>query len=282
MNNFIDESKKLHSINESVPYSLSAFDPTIPDTTRHHNMLSTCLPILNFFQPKNLLTIGDNRGRDAVYIKSHFKNTYCIASDLNTSKIQDAVKDGYLDEVKNVDVEKIPYEDNSIDFILAKESFHHWPRPMLGLYETLRVAKYGVILIEPHDCFCSNKLPKSYPSKDEYQDSYEEVGNYKYQLSIREMHKTAWSLYYPVVISKGFNDSWTPNFNVDEYLKQKNYLDQLGINNQRLFNLHMVCILKNWDSNLKNKLDSTYDISIRPLNEYLPNDKIRFAADTKD
>ena len=95
-NNFIEQSKKLHALNETVAYVSSAFDNTQPDTIRHHEMLSTCLPILDFFQPKNLLTIGDNKARDAVYVKSHFKNTYCIASDLDSSQIQNAVTPFYF------------------------------------------------------------------------------------------------------------------------------------------------------------------------------------------
>jgi len=270
MSNFIEKSKKLHAINELKDYWTGAFNPNDPDTARHHLMLSYSLPIINFFEPKNLLSLGDNRGRDAIYVKTNFQNMYCIASDLDCSKIEPAVKDGYIDEVKSIDVENIPYKDDSIDFIIAKESFHHWPRPILGLYEALRVAKYGVILIEPSDNL--NKLPDTYPSKNDYHDSYEEVGNYKYQISQRELQKIAWSMYYPAVIARGFNDPYKSPFVLEEYLKEKNYLDDLGFKNERQFNLMMICILKKWDEKIIEKLDPSYDIKTRPLNVHIPDD----------
>lgn len=272
MSDFIGQSKKLHAINELKDYWTGAFDGSNSDTARHHLMVSYALPIINAFAPKSFLTLGDNRARDGVYLKSQFPDAHCIASDLDCSKILPAVKDGFIDEVKSIDVESIPYDDNSIDFIVAKESFHHWPRPMLGLYEALRVSKYGVILIEPNDNM--NKLPDVYPSKDDYHDSYEEVGNYKYQLSVREIQKAAWSLYYPVVITRGFNDPYRAPFDLDKYLLEKEGLDKLGFNNERQFNLLMTCILKKWDPAILDSLDPTYDVKLRPLNPHMPSDKI--------
>jgi ubiquinone/menaquinone biosynthesis C-methylase UbiE len=40
--------------------------------------------------------------------------------------------------------------DNSYDFVLVQDGLHHLPRPVSGFTEMLRVARRGVIVIEPH------------------------------------------------------------------------------------------------------------------------------------
>ena len=42
-----------------------------------------------------------------------------------------------------------PQADNSVDFVQCKESFHHFPRPMVSFYEMMRVARYGVLCASP-------------------------------------------------------------------------------------------------------------------------------------
>lgn len=263
---YINESKQIHSVKESHDYWPGAFDPAHADTARHHVMLSYALPIMKAFNAKNILTIGDNRARDAAYYKKEL-GIYSVASDLNSSKIKQAVIDGYVDEAVDIDVESISFEDDAFDFVLAKESFHHWPRPILGLYECLRVARLGIFLIEPFDG--SSGTNQSYPSELCFHDSYEEVGNYKYQISLREMHKIAWSLRLPGVIAKGFNDPYTANLDLDRYLIEKSHLDELGQNNLRQFNLMMIFIAKQWPENqFSTWIDNTYNIRLRPINPW--------------
>ena len=38
---------------------------------------------------------------------------------------------GFIDHFIDCDVEKNPNPDDSIDVIVGKETFHHWPRPIL-------------------------------------------------------------------------------------------------------------------------------------------------------
>ena len=52
-----------------MEYWPGAFDEINEDTKRHFTMLETALPIIRALQPKSILTIGDNRGRDAAYLK---------------------------------------------------------------------------------------------------------------------------------------------------------------------------------------------------------------------
>lgn len=40
-------------------------------------------------------------------------------------------------------------QDDAFDYVLCKDSYHHMPRPMIALYQMLRVARRAVVLIEP-------------------------------------------------------------------------------------------------------------------------------------
>lgn len=59
-------------------------------------------------------------------------------------------------EVKNC--ENLEYESGSFDLVFCKEGLHHLARPVLGLYEMLRVCRTGVIVIEPYDTLLGRLL----------------------------------------------------------------------------------------------------------------------------
>jgi SAM-dependent methyltransferase len=263
----INESKEKHrNFEAAMGYWKGAFDENEEDTKRHFEMLNTALPIVHNLNIKTLLSIGDNRGRDAAFFKLKL-GCHVTASDLDISKLIPAKLDGFIDECRIEDVEKLNYEDNSIDIVLIKESFHHWPRPMLGVYECLRVAKYGVILIEPYDCNHAN-LQKPYIDSADFSDAYEEVGNYKYQISLREITKAAWSLYLNRVFALGFNDPYMTPFKYQEWLPAKNKLDELGNLGKRQFNLMTIFIEK--ERGCLNLIeDSKYKIYTRPINSFI-------------
>jgi SAM-dependent methyltransferase len=48
--------------------------------------------------------------------------------------------------------EALPYASRSFDLVLCKEALHHLARPVLGLYEMLRVCRQRAVLVEPWDC----------------------------------------------------------------------------------------------------------------------------------
>ena len=181
---------------------------------------------LNFF--KNIdplikkndkwLTIGDFSGIDAAYIKK--KGAYTVASDLSLKTLEeDVLPLGLIDECSIQNVEKISFNDNSFDYVCCKEAYHHFPRPAIGFYEMIRVAKKGVIVIEPNDIgisfpilsFIRNILDRINTGllkkiwKNQY--SYEVVGNYVYKISFREFEKMAVGLNLPCIAVKGFNSA---------------------------------------------------------------------------
>jgi SAM-dependent methyltransferase len=47
--------------------------------------------------------------------------------------------------------ECLSFDSRSFDLVFCKESLHHLARPVLGLYEMLRVCRRAALWIEPHD-----------------------------------------------------------------------------------------------------------------------------------
>lgn len=164
------------------------------------------------------LTVGDFSGIDAAYIKK--KGAYSVASDLSLKTLQeDVLPLGLIDECSIQNVEKISFNDNSFDYVCCKEAYHHFPRPAIGFYEMIRVAKKGVIVIEPNDIGISFPILSFFRNildridtgllktiwKNQY--SYEIVGNYVYKISFREFEKMAVGLDLPMIAVKGFNSA---------------------------------------------------------------------------
>ncbi|NQT07036.1 MAG: class I SAM-dependent methyltransferase, partial [Candidatus Omnitrophica bacterium] len=56
--------------------------------------------------------------------------------------------------------ESLSYPDGSFDLVFCKEGLHHLARPMLGLYEMLRVCRKAVIIVEPYETWLGNILEK--------------------------------------------------------------------------------------------------------------------------
>lgn len=118
------------------------------DAQRHLTMLE---PINQFIEKGDTwLTIGDGRyGSEAQYLQS--LGIKVIASDLNVELLKKACEVGVIREYIELDAEAIKLADKQVDFVLIKETLHHCRRPWLAIYESLRVAKKGVVIIEPND-----------------------------------------------------------------------------------------------------------------------------------
>ena len=262
---FHQTSKELHK-EYRKEFWAGAFDPNHPDTMRHYELLRSSDGLLDHINPLSILTVGDNLARDAGYFKKRYPQANCIASDLYADGIQDAASKGYVDSVISADIESLPFGDSEVDCVIAKEAFHHWPRPMLGLYEMLRVAKKAVLLIEPNDV-CHGNV-STFVDLVSYCDEYEQVGNYKYQISLRELLKTTWSLYYPAVAAVGFNDPYQPNLKIDDWLAEKQKLDLLGDQGKRQFNLMSVTIYKKDYEPHAHQLPDRARFYKRPINPF--------------
>jgi SAM-dependent methyltransferase len=132
---------------------------------------------------------------------------------------------GYIHEYSVENAEHLGFGDQQFDYVFCKESFHHFPRPYVALYEMLRVAKRAVFLIEPNDTYAVEPAASNSPKALDLilrrppgvprlprlifnPPSWEESGNYAYAISRREAQKVAYGLNLPQLAIKGLNDHY--------------------------------------------------------------------------
>jgi SAM-dependent methyltransferase len=170
-------------------------------------------PLLN--NKNTWLTIGDYNGFEAKYFQE--KGQPVIASDISDVFLKEAKAEGLIEEYKKENVEQLSLSQNSIDYLLCREAFHHFPRAYLGLYEMLRVAKKGVIVVEPVDILakmpmvllfkniCDRFNPQLINKFWKNRYSWEPVGNYVFKISEREVEKIAMGIGLPCIAFLGIN-----------------------------------------------------------------------------
>jgi ubiquinone/menaquinone biosynthesis C-methylase UbiE len=257
---FHHESYKLHKKHYEEGFNkelLNAWkDKDTIDYWRHERMYKNLLPIIEAYKEASWLTIGDGRyGTDANYlISSGVKEV--LATDISDYYLKIAKDDGFITNYQIENAEQLSFKDHSFDFVLCKEAYHHFPRPMIALYEMLRVAKKAVILIEPLDentitpskllyggvikwgfQFIKNQIKLLFGKKPYYFfGNYEVAGNYVYTLSEREIEKVGLGLNLNYVAFNYLNDyyieglEWEKvNDNSDIF---KNIKKKLAINNK--------------------------------------------------
>lgn len=155
---------------------------------RHTRLLAPALDVLIGLRSLSWLTIGDGAGTDAWrLLQAGF--TEVLATDLDDTVLRQTRQSGRINDYRIENAERLNFADNSFDFVLCKESLHHMSRPYAAIYEFFRVARYGVVVIEPQDPWLD------WPCRmDQTSPHYEAVGNYVYQFSARELEKIAYGL----------------------------------------------------------------------------------------
>jgi SAM-dependent methyltransferase len=178
-------------------------------------------PLLQAYPGAHWLTVGDGRyGSDAHYLNS--RGAEATASDISDVLLREGQAMGYIPRFSKENAEALSFPDDAFDFVLCKESYHHFPRPMKALYEMLRVGRRAVLLLEPTDHYVFGNaaqaafrgmlafldrlgLFKLLLGKPIQRHTYEDVGNYVYKISVREMEKVALGLNCPVLAYRGLN-----------------------------------------------------------------------------
>lgn len=207
-----DQEKRLNTIRK---WQKSIEDNTI-DYWLHQRLFDLANPLIN--TNDHWLTVGDGYGFDANY----FARNGCkvMATDIGGAFLPLVKAQKLIDDFSVENVEKLSFDDNSFDYVFCKEAYHHFPRAYLGVYEMIRVAKKAIILAEPQDPLTKmplmlavkNILDRFDPTilqkywKNRY--SFEEVGNYVFKLSDREMEKIAMGMNLPAIAFKGINNSY--------------------------------------------------------------------------
>lgn len=233
-------------------------DDTTVDAWRHARMYETLRPILDSCPGSRWLTVGDGRyGSDASFLAK--QGMQALATDIGDTLLKEAMIAGRISAFRRENAESLSFSDESFDFVFCKESLHHCPRPMAAFYELLRVAKQGVILIEPNDPLVSSTWiervteacvawSKRALGKNPAAPLFEEAGNYVYGLSNREVEKAALASGLRHVAFKGFNDHYVagvereqvvsdgPLFRrVRRRIRQKDFLCRLHLRQYDLF-----------------------------------------------
>ncbi|OGJ38668.1 MAG: hypothetical protein A2182_00060 [Candidatus Pacebacteria bacterium RIFOXYA1_FULL_38_18] len=179
---------------------------------RHNRMYSFIKPILINDKKAKWLTVGDGKyGTEAHYIEE-FSGT-ALATDISTKLLKIAKKRKYIKNYQKANAEKLPFTENSFDYVFCKESYHHFPRPIIALYEMIRVSKKAVILIEPNDVIRRGFSWKRVAGIEEIKakvNKFEVSGNYVYTISRRELEKIALGLGLETIAFSGFDDHYIP------------------------------------------------------------------------
>jgi 2-polyprenyl-3-methyl-5-hydroxy-6-metoxy-1,4-benzoquinol methylase len=168
-----------------------------------------------FTAKKTWLTVGDFNGLEANYLFE--KGIQVTASDISDVYLKEAKEEKLIENYSKQNVENLSYLDESFDYVLCREAFHHFPRAYLGLYEMIRVSKMAAIISEPIDILTKmpillllkNILDRINPLlinkiwKNRF--SFETVGNYVFKIGEREIEKMAMGAGLPMIAFRGIN-----------------------------------------------------------------------------
>ena len=184
---------------------------------RHHlRMLMSIMPLLRHCQNTTWMTVGDGRfGSDAHFLRPHVR--LAVATSISGSTLRIAEQRGWIDAYSEENAEAISFPNDHFDFVLCKESYHHFPRPALGFYEMLRVARHGLVLIEPMDGVWSPLLGmkqrvKRILRREHDYDQFEPSGNFVFRLNIAETAKMLTAVGAAALACKGINTFWHAPF----------------------------------------------------------------------
>ncbi len=195
-------------------------DDGTADAWRHRRMVALAGPLVESFPGSEWLTVGDGAyGRDAHHLAA--LGASVLATDLADELLAEARAAGYVERYGRENAECLSFADGAFDFVLCKEAYHHFPRPPLALYEMLRVARRGVMLVEPNDPTVARSVRelvyrrwkdrlKRLLGRDVSVHRFEETGNYVYALSRSEVEKLALAVGHRHVAFLGLNDSFLP------------------------------------------------------------------------
>ncbi|MBB5282709.1 SAM-dependent methyltransferase [Rhabdobacter roseus] len=182
----------------------------------HQRQLQLTAPFVGTSQ--SWLTVGDGYGFDANFFFEQGLDV--TATDIAGTFLPLARTHGLIEKYSVENAERLSFADGTFDYVFCKEAYHHFPRPYLAVYEMIRVAREAVILVEPHDPISKMPLLLALRNildrwdtallqrywKNRY--SHEEVGNYVFKLSEREMDKLANGIGLPAVAFKGINNNY--------------------------------------------------------------------------
>ena len=138
-----------------------------------------------------VLVASCGSGIDVHYLRKSYPNAIFHVSDYAQNAVETAKRSLGVEEGSVQDNEHLTFDGNQFDYSFVAASLHHLPRPILGLYELLRVAKKGVIVIEPNDSLAARIATRLGLATE-----IEESGNYVFRLSRHDVDRISKSLFH--------------------------------------------------------------------------------------
>jgi ubiquinone/menaquinone biosynthesis C-methylase UbiE len=213
--NFAQEIRLQQASSDKIPSLIGA--PDTIDALRHELMFRTVKPIIASFPEAEWLTVGDG-GADGWMLRQ-LGASRVTASSISIARLEQLQLSGHLAgiELRELNAEAMDLPDASVDLVLCKEAFHHFPHAPLAFYEFLRVARRGFLLIEPIE-FGSRRLLDVLRSvvklllrrRSPIYELFEPVGNFIYRVSPREIERMLTAIQVPWFAIHPFNDFGTP------------------------------------------------------------------------
>ena len=202
------------------PRRIKITETWFDETTANHWRLERMYEPVGYLtgnKSASWLTVGDGRfGLDAIWLKKRGVQNV-VPTDISEHLLRESKRRNLIDDYRIENAEHLTFPDASFDYVLCKESYHHFPRPMLALNEMIRVARQGVVLIEPNDERKTLRLRKKIKRlvrrlwtghETRVRADYEPSGNFLYGISRREMEKVCLGLNLPQLALKGLNDHY--------------------------------------------------------------------------
>jgi SAM-dependent methyltransferase len=147
---------------------------------------------------RTVLVAGCGKGTDVYYLKKFYRPKIHVC-DIAEHAVRTTVASFENIRGNVADIEALPFEDDAFDYSFVAASLHHLSRPILGLYELLRVAKFGTIVIEPNDSILTRIAVLLGCAHD-----VEESGNYVFRFGRKDVIKLTRSLFCDCAITRFF------------------------------------------------------------------------------
>ena len=113
---------------------------------------------------KVLTVCGGVGGEGIFFLRAGFSDV--TVSDFSSNSLEIAKRlDSKLETIQ-LNSEAIDLPDNAYDLVVVQDGLHHLPRPSLGLTEMLRVARKGVVVIEPYNSVVGNFIGTEWEEHD--------------------------------------------------------------------------------------------------------------------
>jgi SAM-dependent methyltransferase len=98
-----------------------------------------------------VLSIGANRREARAFSNHPFDEIYLTGILDADDELRAIANSDARVHYEKQNCERLTFESGSFDLVFCKESLHHLARPILGLYEMLRVCRDVAVLLEPFD-----------------------------------------------------------------------------------------------------------------------------------